>query len=254
MLHFFRQWRYKLLRQTQNPSPSSPTTKYILYALGEIALVVIGILIALQVNTWTEENKQRKKEQLYLGEIRNNLEDDLYTLKYCIQFNTDKDAAINACINQILEAPTNGEVMTFLTQNMPILAEFKLFTQNRVAFENMLSAENIDLISGDSLRLVLSSYYSETNLLDGTQERVKEMTRMFVDHITPMLMNKENIRGFLGRESDFISGNDLNFKTNREIFGFLFGMQRNIESHTAYLEDYQREVEQILQLIEASQK
>ena len=45
------------------------TRKYIFYALGEIALVVIGILIALQVNNWNENRKARKDELIYLKNL-----------------------------------------------------------------------------------------------------------------------------------------------------------------------------------------
>ena len=45
------------------------TRAYIFYAVGEILLVVIGILIALQVSTWNEESKNRKQEKEYLVEL-----------------------------------------------------------------------------------------------------------------------------------------------------------------------------------------
>ncbi len=48
-------------------------TKYLLYALGEIILVVLGILIALQINNWNQEQKDHKAEITYLKEIKNSL-------------------------------------------------------------------------------------------------------------------------------------------------------------------------------------
>ena len=51
--------------------------KYMRYAIGEIALVVIGILIALQINTWNEERKTRLIEIKTLNEIQANLYIDL---------------------------------------------------------------------------------------------------------------------------------------------------------------------------------
>ncbi len=54
MTSFFRQIRQKLLSQNR-------VTRYIAYALGEIFLVTIGILIALQVNTWNENRNNKKK-------------------------------------------------------------------------------------------------------------------------------------------------------------------------------------------------
>ena len=44
-------------------------SRYVLYALGEIVLVVIGILIALQINNWNEDRKAAKQENLYLKRL-----------------------------------------------------------------------------------------------------------------------------------------------------------------------------------------
>ena len=52
MISFFRKLRLRFLGQNK-------VTQYLMYALGEILLVVIGILIALQVNTWNEERQQK---------------------------------------------------------------------------------------------------------------------------------------------------------------------------------------------------
>ena len=53
------------------------TGKYFKYAIGEIILVVIGILIALQINNWNENKKERKYEVKMLTEIEKALESDI---------------------------------------------------------------------------------------------------------------------------------------------------------------------------------
>ena len=60
MIKFFRKSRQKLLSENK-------LSKYVLYAIGEIILVVIGILIALQINNWNEANKRRDNELRYLS-------------------------------------------------------------------------------------------------------------------------------------------------------------------------------------------
>ena len=243
MINFFRRIR-KTLAADNKP------LKYMRYAIGEILLVVIGILIALQINTWNEERILRKKEQVYLHEIRTNLQDDFANIKYSLDFNRKKDSTIGACLNTILLAKSDGEAMLAINSNMPLLAQFSVFTQNRVAFDNMLSSENIGIISTDTLRNMLSAYYANRSLLEGTQERVKELTRNFVDNITPKLMNRENIRQFFGVESEFASGDDQDFKTDQVLFGDLFGMQRNLESHSQFLWEYQQNIERLLEQID----
>ncbi|MFC3880466.1 hypothetical protein ACFOSV_09780 [Algoriphagus namhaensis] len=54
MLNFFRKIRQKLLTQNISDGQAGKFSKYLTYAIGEIILVVIGILIALQINTWNE--------------------------------------------------------------------------------------------------------------------------------------------------------------------------------------------------------
>ena len=66
MLPFFRRIR-------KNLADENRILKYSRYAIGEIVLVVIGILIALQINNWNEDQKSRKKELTYLENIRADL-------------------------------------------------------------------------------------------------------------------------------------------------------------------------------------
>ena len=70
MIKIFRKIRQALLVENK-------FRKYILYAIGEIILVIIGILIALQINNWNEQNKKTRTEIIYLREIRKSLEVDL---------------------------------------------------------------------------------------------------------------------------------------------------------------------------------
>ena len=245
MFRFYRQLRKNLIGNGQ-------VRRYFLYALGEIALVVIGILLALQIDAWNTDRIDRKKEVLYLKEIRGNLEDDLNNVVYSIDFNQKKDSIIQVCLTTMLEAESDEEAMFKILENMPMLAEFSVYTQNRVAFNNMLSAENIDLISNDSLRTRLSTFYSEANLLFGMQDRVRELTRIFVDNITPMLMNRESIQVFFGTSSELATAEDLEFRKNRTVFGDLFGMQRNLGFHTQYLQAYQDKIEALLNQIDGS--
>ena len=66
MIKFFRKIRQKTLTENK-------FSKYLLYAIGEIILVVIGILIALQINNLNEAKKTRTKEISYLKNIKTDL-------------------------------------------------------------------------------------------------------------------------------------------------------------------------------------
>jgi hypothetical protein len=86
------------------------TGKYLKYAIGEIILVVIGILIALQINNWNEERKNKLKEDVYLEGIKIDLENDLRYINFLLPFNKPRvqnysrlDSLVQIQSNEIFE-------------------------------------------------------------------------------------------------------------------------------------------------------
>ena len=73
MIKFFRKIRQGLLSEGK-------TAQYLKYALGEVVLVVIGILIALQINNWNQSNKDNKVLKEYLIKIKSHTLEDLKQL------------------------------------------------------------------------------------------------------------------------------------------------------------------------------
>uniref|UniRef100_UPI0030DA5AE8 DUF6090 family protein n=1 Tax=uncultured Planktosalinus sp. TaxID=1810935 RepID=UPI0030DA5AE8 len=67
MIQFFRKIRQKLLSENK-------FSKYLIYAIGEIILVVIGILIALQINNWNEGRKDEIRASNYINRISEDLD------------------------------------------------------------------------------------------------------------------------------------------------------------------------------------
>ncbi|MCR9291053.1 MAG: DUF6090 family protein [Bacteroidetes bacterium] len=80
MIKFFRKIRQKLLSENN-------FRKYLIYAIGEIILVVIGILIALQINNWNENKKTEAEEIKILSNLRADLENTLIEYKAAVEFN-----------------------------------------------------------------------------------------------------------------------------------------------------------------------
>ena len=80
MIKYFRRIRQKLLANGR-------LSKYLVYAIGEIALVMIGILLALQVSNWNEHRKDRVKETTYLNDIKDDLQSNVVELNHIIETN-----------------------------------------------------------------------------------------------------------------------------------------------------------------------
>ena len=80
MLHFFRKIRRDLLAKSE-------FFKYLKYAIGEILLVVLGILIALQINNWNEDQKREEKAIVDLLNLKEALSDDIASIEWNLIFN-----------------------------------------------------------------------------------------------------------------------------------------------------------------------
>jgi hypothetical protein len=156
MIKFFRRIRQNLLTENK-------FSKYLIYAIGEIVLVVIGILIALQINNWNEKEKLKAEEIKFLKNFKLSLNTD-------IEFNNfrfDKYALTKESISFLIN---------HIEQDLPyedtLKYHFGRITQtwtpkiNTEVFE-ALKSNDLNLISNDGLRDKLISYYSwSSNVLD----------------------------------------------------------------------------------------
>ena len=149
MIQFFRKIRQKLLTENK-------FTKYLIYAIGEIFLVVIGILIALQINNRNEFLKNREREIVLLKEMKSNLGEDLKDLNYNIK-NNKKRIEYNQVIRKVIEdkIPYNDSLESYFGK---FFGNFQL-VENTSAWENLKSI-GLNLISNDSLRNKVSHLYS----------------------------------------------------------------------------------------------
>ena len=91
MIKLFRHLRKNHITENQTIRKN---TNYFKYAVGEIGLVVIGILIAMQVNNWNENRKIRIWEDKFLNDLKRDLQSDKQQLDDVIEFQTKKGTAL----------------------------------------------------------------------------------------------------------------------------------------------------------------
>ena len=148
MIPFFRKIRKKM-------ADDNKPIKYARYAIGEIVLVVIGILIALQINTWNEERKTRIIETKTLKEIRANLELDLVEINSDIAIMDSISRAGDIVIEYLKTHDEPSDVFNYAVEVTRINPHFD---PNQGGY-SLLNSKGIDIISNDSLRGSISKLY-----------------------------------------------------------------------------------------------
>jgi hypothetical protein len=148
MIKFFRKIRQNMLTENK-------FSKYLIYAIGEIILVVIGILIALSINNWNENRKQKIKEIEILSSIQESLKRDKIDLESVIPSNNRIRNSIDLLLNHMeKDLPYQDSLKYhFFNSTTTWVANFQ-----KSAFEN-LKSEGINLISNKDLRKTIVEYY-----------------------------------------------------------------------------------------------
>ncbi|MCR9132894.1 MAG: hypothetical protein NXI08_09980 [bacterium] len=149
MLRFFRQIRQKLLE-------NGNLRKYFWYALGEIFLVMIGILLALQVNNWNENRKIKILESKLLSQVSVALKDDIDYFEMLIsrmdRSQSSAKTITNLYLNDIQITPDS---LINLTDDLVL---GYLFVYNEGPYEAIKST-GLDIISDDDIREKLTNLY-----------------------------------------------------------------------------------------------
>ena len=149
MIKFFRRIRPQLLANNK-------LGKYVLYALGEIILVVVGILIALAINNWNEEQKDLAQEQLILKQLQGEYTNNLAQLNEKIQMRNEALEASHALLLQI-DNPETIDEDAFYT-SLVLIARDPTFDPIK---NDIIGSEKIRLIRNDTLVRFLSNWSSE---------------------------------------------------------------------------------------------
>lgn len=152
MIILFRKLRNQFVRQKK-------VSSYLLYALGEILLVVIGILIALGINNRSEYTKDRKKEIYVLNSIKSNLYEDIGSLYEIIYANQQLLFRLDT-ISTILSGSEDWPVLT-LTTHLEALTEVYSFTTNRTGIDQMISSSQMEIVENRQLIEQLLLYYRD---------------------------------------------------------------------------------------------
>ncbi len=238
MTIFFRKIQKKL-------RPESKLSKYLLYKIEEIALIVIGILIAMSIDNWNDERKKKILEHEILTEIQTNLKTDLEDHQQNILFLEKRLKGSEELLENIKSSPqfidSIGPKIGFIASAAPHINP--VFT----GYNKMLSTDP-EVISCDSIRAQISFVYE--NHYKWLSNIFNEMFLTQTASLTQLIL-----KNFIIKESDSLIPiyEPKNFRELKSNTFFLTSLETHMK-HWEMIElrykDYIAEVEKVIQNID----
>ncbi len=237
MIKFFRNIR-------QNSIKDNKIIHYLKYAFGEIVLVVIGILIALQINNRNEINKLHRRELSLLSELKTNLEINIANLENDIKKQTKSVKSFNYILNlPNSNLPYSDSIPGYLA-DIEFAPDVILVSS---AFQTLKSS-GLELIQSDSLRIEI------VNLFEVDYPKLMQETRRIEDQLWPAVV----IPLFQKHLSNSNSGwfpNDYNSWLKDSEFFNMVGFRKNLRnSSTNYKKIAVGQTHDVIHLIEKELK
>lgn len=157
MIKFFRRIRQRLLSENK-------FSQYLMYAVGEIVLVVIGILIALQINTWNENKKNNRLEAAYYCRLLEDIDQDIEQISQLLQSAEDRLKASNQAVRLLLtDNPRKIEVgKQIWLANKAVYIDFR---PNNATFQDLKSGAKLNIIDDKDVIKALNTYYNNLESL-----------------------------------------------------------------------------------------
>ncbi|SFO03144.1 hypothetical protein SAMN04487989_1211 [Bizionia echini] len=231
------------------------TGKYLKYAIGEIVLVVIGILIALQINNWNENSKERYVEQEYLVSLKEEFNHNLIELDSVVKSNTfNRDNAVELSNLMGPDSPSITE-KEFADLAMNMTNWEVQYRPNQAVLDEIISSGKLTVFSNDKLKFTLSSYYGKLYKVKFQEEEHSELRRDIIalmntqGNVKKMLIGEQWEDFGIGK-SKFKLGN-LHLLQSQELENQLVDFiltSRYLNTH--YYSELKQEIDLVLELID----
>ena len=160
MIKFFRKIRQNMLKENK-------FSKYLIYAIGEIILVVIGILIALQLNITREKKDLRKIELVHLNNILQDLNQEVKGLNWIIKFK-ESQAKASDTIRDYIDGKRQDDLASF-NRNQFSVFKWRVYHPNNNSFSELKSSGQLSLINSNDIRqhlLNLDAKYLQLSMME----------------------------------------------------------------------------------------
>ena len=171
----FRQIRSNILN-------TNKTGQYLKYAIGEILLVVVGILIALQINNWNEERKQNIAETEFLKGIANDLAQDQDYIQIVLNRLKPKIEAFDILNNQLINSSEENTILTDSLLSIYLFRGQRTFYPVSGSFQSAIAGNELNNFHKKEVINYLITLYNSTyprlidnaNILDRRWDKLSE--------------------------------------------------------------------------------
>lgn len=165
MLFLLRNTRRKLMQNLPAGKAGNKITTYMLYALGEVGLVVIGILIAVQIDDWNEQQKLGKERRIILENLLQDLNEDVRGFEESIQFLNRRKQHVDTLLT-LWETDFNPVDHALIAHWLITSGYILDYTPVFPTYNEVLSSGRLNVIASDTIIKILATYQSrvENNL------------------------------------------------------------------------------------------
>ena len=214
MIPFFRKIRFNLMEKNK-------TVKYLKYAIGEIILVVIGILIALSINNWNEQRKNQDDVHLSLFQILNDLKQEELLLQ-------EHNLLSKKTIDYLTNISKSNYNAVHLDSLLIYLDNYFSFLKNNNAYSGLKETGKFSNINNPLLKANIASYYEEgyETLIADTQWGEAYTNDQVVPYV---IANLEPDTNYLTRGELVL--NKLKTTNLKYIINYQIGLKKSVGVH-----------------------
>ncbi|UCD60887.1 MAG: hypothetical protein JSV59_13665 [Flavobacteriaceae bacterium] len=209
MIKFLRRIRQQLLTENK-------FSKYLIYAIGEIVLVVVGILIALQINNQNVYKQERSIEKTYLVALKEEFETNIHKLDQTIDLNTNLienvDKLVEVFQQNVIDTISERTVVNYFFETFSSEVNY---TPSTGVLTEIISSGNLKLIQNQKLKQKLASFESSLEQISHQENEINIPRLEIMEHFR----NQANYKRYLeelGWDSNWESIYEN--RSNKELF------------------------------------
>tara|TARA_R100000988_G_C3960972_1_gene146151 strand:+ start:109 stop:831 length:723 start_codon:yes stop_codon:yes gene_type:complete len=235
MIKFFRKIRQKLLTENK-------FSKYLLYAIGEIILVVIGILIALSINNWNETQKNQNDKKSVYSIIKTDLTTDIENIDKVLGSSVIRESFLKRIIDEDMTKDDyqDCKLCSFILLGFP---DIRLNTRGVKLLEDNSAIFNSHQ---DSLSIEISNFYASSNTIINVA--LQEVINDYEDNFFYFKNNKAWFKDYI----NFVKNDDLlsylltsdDYMNRANTFYILY-----FKTYLGHLRDYKKGAQEIIEKI-----